>query len=299
MEISVVIVSYNSKQFLRLCLESVSIAAFRCSAEAEKETEILVVDNNSTDGTPSMVADSFPGVRLIGNSTNRGFAAACNQGIVASAGRFILVLNPDTVLSPETLIECISFMRERREAGVLGVKLTDRNGVFLPESKRGVPYPATAFFRMSLIYKFFPRSSSINRYYMGHVTPEATAEVGAVTGAFMFMRREAVLAAGLFDERYFMYGEDIDLCMKISELGYQILYSGAIAITHFKGQSGALYTFRGVKEFFRSMHLFIAKNFRGRYPFPFRAVMHIGVSMAFSITLILRTPSIIIRKLRF
>lgn len=299
MEISVVIVSYNSKQFLRLCLGSVSVAAFRASVGAEAETEILVVDNNSTDGSAAMVAESFPGVRLICNGSNRGFAAACNQGIEASSGRYILILNPDTVVAAGTLSECTRFMRDRPEAGVLGVKLTDRNGKFLPESKRGIPYPATAFFRMSQIYRLFPRSNSLNNYYMGHISPGATVEVGAVTGAFMFMRREAVIAASLFDERYFLYGEDIDLCMKISEAGFGVWYTGAITITHFKGQSGAMYTLKGLKEFFRSMHLFIIKNFAGRYPFAFRAAMHIGVGMAFILALILRTPSIIIRKLRF
>jgi len=299
LEISVVIVSYNSRQFLRLCLESVSISALRVTAAAEAETEIVVIDNNSTDGTSSMVTEGYPGVRFIGNISNRGFASACNQGIEAASGRFILILNPDTVLTPDTLTECILFMRERPEAGVLGVKLTDRNGVFLPESKRGIPYPAAAFFRMSKIYRLFPRSRSINRYYMGNIATEATAEVGAVTGAFMFMRREAVQAAGLFDERYFMYGEDLDLCLRISEAGYGIWYSGQTAVTHFKGQSGAMYTFRGVKEFFRSMNLFIAKNFTGRYNFLLRVVFHLGVIIAFALTIIFRTPSIIIRKLRF
>lgn len=299
MEISVVIVSYNSKQFLRLCLGSVSISAFRSSVVAKADTEILVVDNNSTDGTTSMVGESFPDVRLICNSTNRGFSSACNQGIEASTGRYILILNPDTVLTPDTLTECLTFMRDRPGAGVLGVKLTDRDGAFLPESKRGIPYPATAFFRISQIFRLFPHSGRVNSYYMGHISPDATSEVGAVTGAFMLMKREAVMAASLFDERYFMYGEDIDLCMRISEAGFGIWYTGAIAITHFKGQSGAMNTLRGVKEFFRSMHLFIAKNFTGRYSFAFRALMHIGVIMAFIFTLMVRTPSIIIRKLRF
>ena len=290
MDISIIIVSYNVKNFLRLCLESVLISL------QGTHSEIIVVDNNSIDGTADMVREHYRGIRLISNARNQGFAVACNQGINDSSGRYVLILNPDTVVQADTITKCMVFMEEHDEAGALGPRLIGRDGRFLPESKRGIPFPAAAFFRFTHLYRLFPGSATVNRYYMGHIAEDETSAVDAVTGAFLFMRREALEKAGLFDERYFMFGEDIDLCIQIRLAGYSVYYYPGVTITHFKGRSGAMSSYRGLGHFYRSMHLFIEKNLSSRYIFPVRALLHVGVAGVALVSFILRTPSVLIRK---
>lgn len=257
--------------------------------------QIIVVDNNSCDGSAEMVEKHYPEVILISNKSNIGFSAACNQGIRVSNGRYILILNPDTVVPADAFEKFTQFMDDHPDAGASGSRLTDREGLFLPESKRGIPMPLTAFFRFSHIYRLYPRSPVINRYYMGHIGEHTTARVEALTGAFLFMRREAVYAAGLFDERYFMYGEDIDLCLQVSRAGYGIYYYPEVTVTHFKGCSGAMRSYHGLGHFFRSMHIFIEKNLQHQI-FPLRAILHGAVFLTAIATFIARTPSIVIRR---
>lgn len=291
MDISAIIVSYNVRTKLRLCLESLLLAL------QGEGNEIIVVDNNSADGSAEMVRDKYQGVKLIQNTGNRGFGAACNQGIAASAGRFLMILNPDTVVPAAAPAMFMAFMDSHPGAGLAGPRLIDRNGKYLPESKRGVPVPTAAFFRMTGLYMLFPRSARVNRYYMGHIAEEETSEVEVLTGAFMFMRRDAAFKAGLFDERYFMYGEDIDLSMQVRIAGYEVWYYPEVTVTHFKGSSGAMITFRGVASFYRSMHLFVAKNFSDRYFFPSRGLIHLAIFVASVLGFIRRTPAIIISRL--
>jgi GT2 family glycosyltransferase len=288
-ELSVVIVSYRVKNFLRLCLEASLISAHRMRGQ------IIVVDNNSGDGSAEMVEKHYPEVILISNRANIGFSAACNQGIRVSQGRYILILNPDTVVPADAFEKFTRFMDDHPDAGASGARLTDREGKFLPESKRGIPMPLTAFFRFSHIYRLAPNSPVINRYYMGHIGEHSTSAVEALTGAFLFLRREAVFDAGLFDERYFMYGEDIDLCFQIGRAGYRIYYFPEVTVTHFKGCSGAMNSYRGLGHFFRSMHIFIEKNLQNHI-FPLRSLLHVAVFLTAIATFIVRTPSIVIRR---
>jgi O-antigen biosynthesis protein len=296
-DVSVIIVSYNVKQYLRLCLDSVLRASANIGTGGFTDTEIIVIDNNSTDGTGEMMNGSYPEIMFIPNSDNRGFAVACNQGIRRSSGNYILILNPDTIVPSDSLRKCKSFMDGHSGAGALGARLNDINGRFLPESKRGIPLPMTAFYRMTHIYRLFPRSSVFNRYYMGHCSVDSVAEVEAVTGAFLFMKREAMESAGLFDERYFMYGEDLDLCLQIKAAGYSIYYYPEVTVTHFKGRSGAMSGYRGIATFHNAMHLFIGKNFADRYSRLTRLMLHGAVFISMIISAIMLTPSVIIRKI--
>lgn len=291
MDLSVIIVSYNVKNCLRLCLETVLIALRDISSE------IIVVDNNSEDGSAEMVSKFYPEAALIRNETNKGFSAACNQGLHSSTGRYVLILNPDTMVPPFAFTSFISFMEEHEAAGAAGPRLTDKGGRFLPESKRGFPGPAAAVFRFSRLYWFFPDSEIINRYYMGHIGEHETAVVDAVTGAFLFMRREAAEKAGFFDERYFLFGEDIDICMQISAAGYEVWYYPEVTVTHFKGRSGSMTTYRGIANFYRSMHIFIEKNLRRDYIFPVRMLFHAGVIAAFLLSVVIRTPAVAVRNM--
>lgn len=291
MDISVVIVSYRVKGYLRRCLESV------LKAGSDKKIEIIVVDNNSCDGTTDMLAMYYPEVRLIANNTNPGFAVACNMGIAQTTGRYLLILNPDTVIPQNTFKCCSEFMENHPDAGIVGVRLVDGRGRFLPESKRGIPTPFAAFCRFSGLFRLFPRSSGINRYYMGHRGEHEISEVEAVTGAFMFAERETMFRAGLFDERYFMFGEDIDLCMQVGKTGNKIYYCPNVTVTHFKGKSGAMLTYSGLSQFYYSMHLFIEKNLAGNYILPIRAMFHAGVLIVTIMSFVIRTPGIMANKL--
>lgn len=291
MDLSVIIVSYNVKNCLRLCLETVLLALRDISGE------IIVIDNNSVDGSPEMVTKYYPEATLITNSSNRGFSTACNQGLHSSTGRFVVILNPDTMVPPFAFSSFIAFMGEHKAAGAAGPRLTEKQGRFLPESKRGIPTPASALFRFSLLYRLFPQSKFVNRYYMGNIGEHETAAVGAITGAFMFLRREAAEKAGFFDERYFLFGEDIDICLQITKAGYEVWYYPEVTVTHFKGRSGSMTTYRGIANFYLSMHLFIEKNMRRKYILPLRVVFHTGVFIAFLVSAVIRTPAVAARNM--
>ena len=214
MKLSVIIVNYNVEYFLEQCLSSVR------RAMQGIEGEVFVVDNNSVDGSLKMLAQKFPEVKVIANKENLGFSRANNQAIRVSTGEYVLLLNPDTVVEDDTFSKCIAFMDAHPDAGGLGVKMVDGKGNFLPESKRGLPTPAAAFYKMFGLAKLFPHSKRFARYYMGHLPNDETNECEILAGAFMLMRREALDKVGLLDETFFMYGEDIDLSYRITQGGY-------------------------------------------------------------------------------
>ena len=255
MQLSVIIVNYNVKYFLEQALLSIQRAAIGLTYE------VWVVDNNSVDGSQEMVREKFPFVKLIANNGNEGFSKANNQAIVKSSGDFILLLNPDTVLSEDTLIKCLDKMQENHEIGAIGVKMIDGGGNYLPESKRGFPSPFVAFCKTSGLYKMFPKSSLFNRYYMGNLDPNENHEIEILSGAFMFMRKEALDKAGPLDESFFMYGEDIDLSYRITKAGYKNYYLSDTTIIHYKGESTKKGSLNYVKTFYQAMIIFAKKHF--------------------------------------
>lgn len=222
--------------------------------------EVIVVDNASVDGTAALVPQHFPNVKLIANAENVGFAKANNQGIRLANGAFILLLNPDTIVSGDTFIKCISFMDEHPEAGALGVKMMDGSGQFLPESKRGLPTLRASFMKMSGLYKLFPGSANLNAYYMGHIGENETAQIEVLCGAFMFMRRTALEKSGYLDEDFFMYGEDIDLSYRIRKSGFAIYYFPETQIIHYKGESTKKSSLNYILTFYQAMLIFTQKH---------------------------------------
>lgn len=254
MRLSVVIVSYNVYHFLDNCLRSVR------QAMRNIDGEIIVVDNASVDQTPELVRQHFPEVNIIANTDNRGFAVANNQGIRASKGDFILILNPDTVIGEETLGVCLNFFDQHPNAGAVGVKMLDGSGRFLPESKRGLPTLRASFMKMSGLYRLFPRSAVWNSYYQGHIREDEIAETEILTGAFMMVRRAAMEATGGFDEDFFMYGEDIDLSYRIKKAGYSVWYLPDTHIIHYKGESTRKTTVNYIMTFYRAMLIFAQKH---------------------------------------
>ncbi len=273
MELSVIIVSYNVRDYLRQALRSVIAAA------AYIDHEITVVDNHSSDGSPEMAEKEFPNVRLIASGTNDGFSSACNRGIVASSGDHILVLNPDTYVRPDALERALSFMREHPDAGAAGARMTDGTGRFLPESKRGFPSPLTSLFKITGMGRLFPRSALFNAYYLGDKPADKICRADILTGAFMMIRREALEKSGLFDTAFFLYGEDIDLSWRIRKAGYFNYYLPDVNIIHYKGRSTVTEEENSLRHFYGAMRLFAARHLPGRWQIPVRAgVAILGLS---------------------
>ena len=255
MKLSIVIVNYNVEHFLEQCLFSVR------KAIANIEAEVYVVDNNSVDGSLKMLAEKFPEVKVIANKDNVGFSRANNQAIRISTGEYVLLLNPDTVVEDDTFTKTIEFMDSHPDAGGLGVKMVDGKGRFLPESKRGLPTPATAFYKMFGLTKLFPHSKRFARYYLGHLDNDEINEVEILSGAFMLMRRETLDKSGLLDETFFMYGEDIDLSYRIILAGYKNYYYPKTRIIHYKGESTKKTSVNYVLIFYKAMEIFVKKHF--------------------------------------
>ncbi len=255
MKLSVIIVNYNVQHFLEQCLHSVRKASKNVSLE------IFVVDNNSVDGSVEMVKEKFPEVLLIENKKNTGFSYANNQAIKVSKGEYVLLLNPDTVVEEDTFEKVIAFMDTHSNAGGLGVKMLDGKGNFLPESKRGLPTPSVAFYKIFGLSKLFPKSKTFGKYHLGYLDKDQTNEVDVLSGAFMLMRKSVLDKVGLLDETFFMYGEDIDLSYRIILGGYKNYYFPETRIIHYKGESTKKSSVNYVFVFYRAMVIFAEKHF--------------------------------------
>lgn len=255
MKLSIVIVNYNVSHFLEQCLISVYNALQNMNAE------VFVVDNNSVDGSVDMVREKFPQAICIANQENVGFSRANNQAIRQAKGEYVLLLNPDTVVQEDTFSKCVQFMDAHPDAGGLGVRMIDGMGNFLPESKRGLPTPLVAFYKLSGLIRLFPKSKRYGRYYMGHLPNKKNNSVEVLAGAFMLMRQTALNKVGLLDEDYFMYGEDIDLSYRIIKGGFKNYYFADTEIIHYKGESTKKGSLNYVFIFYRAMQIFAQKHF--------------------------------------
>ena len=255
MKLSVIIVNYNVKYFLEQCLHSVR------KASAGLACEVFVVDNSSVDGSVQMVEDKFPEVQLIANHDNVGFSKANNQAIRISKGDYVLLLNPDTIVEDDTFTKIISFMDNHGDAGGLGVKMVDGKGKFLPESKRGLPTPIVAFYKIFGFSKLFPKSKTFGQYHLSFLDKDKIHQVDILSGAFMLMRRSALDKTGLLDESYFMYGEDIDLSYRIVKAGYKNYYYPETRIIHYKGESTKKSSVNYVVVFYQAMAIFAKTHF--------------------------------------
>ena len=257
MMLSVVIVNYNVKHYLRQCLVSLFAAAEGI------ETEVFVVDNNSNDGSVEMLRSLFPQVKVIANSDNVGFAAANNQALRQAVGDYVLLLNPDTILQHDTLTTCIDFIKARPRCGGVSVKMINGEGVYLKESKRGFPSPRTSFYKISGLINLLPHHPTVAAYYMGHLPDNETSVVDVLPGAFIMLRRNVLQEVGLLDESYFMYGEDIDFSWRIHLAGYDNHYLPATRILHYKGESTRKGSMNYVYTFYNAMSIFVQRYFSG------------------------------------
>jgi len=257
LKLSVVVVNYNVCYFLEQALLSVRRAAEKLGAPVE----VFVVDNNSADHSVAMVRARFPEVILIANQDNPGFAKANNQALRRATGQYQLLLNPDTVVEEDTFRACCAFMDAHPAGGGLGVQMLDGQGRFLPESKRGLPTPAVALYKLLGLSRLLPHSRTFGRYHLGFLDKEHTHEIDVLSGAFMLLRKAALDQVGLLDEDYFMYGEDIDLSYRLTLGGWKNYYFPGARIIHYKGESTRRTSVNYVFVFYRAMVIFARKHF--------------------------------------
>jgi len=284
-QLSIVIVNYNVKHFLEQVLYSVE------SASQSLDVETWVVDNNSVDGSMEMVESKFPWVKTIINKENLGFSKANNQAILKSKSRYVLLLNPDTVLQEDTLAKCIDYMDKNSDVGGLGVRMIDGKGCFLPESKRGLPTPKAAFYKMSGLAALFPKSREFGRYHMKYLSEWETNEVDVLAGAFMMLRNDVLAEIGLLDEQFFMYGEDIDLSYRITLAGYKNIYFPETTIIHYKGESTKKKSVNYVKVFYNAMVLFAQKHYSAQRAGRFAFWIHLAIYLRAALALVWRGAS--------
>jgi len=278
-DLSVVIVNYNVEYFLEQCLNAVR------SASKELKVQVFVVDNNSIDGSVLMVQEKFPEVTVVANKDNVGFSKANNQAILMSDARYVLLLNPDTVIEEDTFLKTVNFMDEHPESGGLGVRMVDGKGVFLPESKRGFPTPAVSFYKIFGLSRIFPKSKTFGQYHLGYLSEFETNKVDVLSGAFMMLRSEMLDKVGLLDEMFFMYGEDIDLSYRIKLGGYENYYFAGTKIIHYKGESTKKSSVNYVFIFYKAMILFAKKHFSDKNAKLFSLAINLAIYFRASIAI--------------
>lgn len=274
MDISIIIVSYNTKDILKACLQSVIK-----SIPKHTSCEIIVVDNNSADGSSDMIAGEFSKVILIKNPENLGFTKANNIGVAKSKGRYVLFLNSDTVIYEDTLVVMHSFMEDHSEAGTATCRVVLPNGSVDDAAHRGFPTPWNAVTHFSGLSKLFPKSKLFSGYSLGYVDMRKPHEIDALAGAFMLVRREAGEQVGWWDESFFWYGDDLDFCYRLKEKGWEIYYVPQVSILHYKGVSGGIKKasqhltsatketrIRATKARFEAMRIFYRKHYLKKYP---------------------------------
>ena len=255
MQLSVIILNYNVRYFLEQCVLSVQ------EALSNIDGEIIVVDNNSSDASCQMMKTRFPNVKLIENKTNSGFPKGNNIGVAEAKGEYICILNPDTVVAEDTFEKILAFAEKHSDIGIVGCKLIDGTGNFLPESKRGIPTPWVAFTKITGLYHFFPKNKLFNQYYAQDLNENETGKVAILVGAFMVMKRDLYTDLKGFDENCFMYSDDIDLSYRALLQGKSNYYFHETSVIHYKGESTVkdkLY----MKRFQEAMNFFYKKHFK-------------------------------------
>ncbi|MBN2090157.1 glycosyltransferase [candidate division KSB1 bacterium] len=268
MELSVIIVNYNVKHFLEQALLSIQ------KAIQGIDTEIIVVDNASQDGSVAMLRQKFPTVKLILNTKNIGFAAANNFAIKQIQGKYVVFINPDTVVQEDTFRILISFFENHADAGMVGCKILNPDGTLQLACRRSFPTAWVALSRLTGLSKLFPGSRFFGRYNLTYLDPNKIYPVEAISGSFMMARNDVLQQVGYFDETWFMYGEDLDLCYRFGEAGWKIYYVPTTKIIHFKGESSKQSEFDTIRLFYQAMRLFVAKYYKSYF---FQFLLEVGI----------------------
>ncbi len=280
MDVSILIVNYNTRQLTLDCLRSVY------ASETEFTYEVIVIDNDSKDDSVQAIRQEFPLVRLIENTENTGFAKANNQGMEAAQGRYVLLLNSDTVIQRDTLQTMVAFMDRNPIMGASGCKIILPDGSLDKACKRGFPTPSASFYYAFGLSKLFPNEPRFNQYQLGYLDPDQEYPVDCLVGAFMLVRRETIEQVGGLDETFFMYGEDIDWCYRIKQAGWGIHYYPRTTIVHYKGGSARRRPFKIIYEFHRAMILFHRKHYRKKYNILVNGAVYAGVGLKMLLALL-------------
>lgn len=296
--LALVIVNYNTRELLSGCLDSVF--AGRC----RYPFRVILVDNHSSDGSAEFVRSHYPAVELLESGRNGGFGFANNLALRRLAGRpqplagqpaaeipaqgsadfhftadYILFLNPDTVLPPDALETTVAFLEATPQAAVVGPRMEKPDGTLDLACRRAFPTPLNALFKLTGLARLFPRQPLIARYNLTHLDDHQTAEVDSVMGAYMLVRGTALGTTGLFDERFFMYGEDLDLAYRIKARGGRVFYDPAVTVLHLKGASSRKRSTHAIREFYRAMHIFYAKHYAAQYGQPVSTLVRLGIML--------------------
>jgi N-acetylglucosaminyl-diphospho-decaprenol L-rhamnosyltransferase len=294
--LAVIIVNYNTRDLLRDCLRSLGAGALRCALR------IWVVDNASDDQSVEMVRSEFPGVQLIVNAHNGGYAYANNLALhevlsyelrVMSSTEtqsselitqnsefdYVLLLNPDTVVPPGALDRLVAYLEERPTVGAAGPKLLLADGSLDLACRRSFPTPEVAFYRMVGLSRLFPRSPRFGRYNMTYLDPDLETEVDALVGACMLVRGSVVREVGLLDETYFMYGEDLDWAYRIKQYGWRIMYVPDVIVHHYKRAASSQRPFQSIRHFYHAMRVFHRKHYAATTPAPLNLLIEVGITL--------------------
>jgi len=258
-DLSIIIINYNVKEFLLNLLDSLRKAVKNIS------TEIIIVDNDSDDGSVEILREKFPNIKLIANKKNVGFGSANNQALHVAKGKYFLLINPDTIVREDTLLKMLEFFEKTPQVGIAGCKVLNPDGSLQLACRRGFPGPWTSFTKVMGLSKLFPKSRLFARYNLTFLNENQTYEVDAVSGAFMMMRKEVYEKIGGFDQQFFMYGEDLDLCYRVQKSGYKVYYVHSTEIIHYKGESTKRSSLDETKIFYDAMHLFVRKHFSSSF----------------------------------
>ena len=269
--LSIIIVNYNAVHYLDNCLNSIY-------TETKKVPfDIWVVDNNSKDESVSMIRREYPSINLIENEENIGFAKANNDAISKSTGDYILLLNPDTLILKNAIEKTVKFLDENPRTGIAGCKVLNEDGTLQLACRRSIPAPGVAFFRLTGLSRLFPNSKTMAKYNLTYLNPNEANEVDAVSGAFLMIRRQVIDKIGKLDERFFMYGEELDWCLRTKNAGWKVMYYPDAEIIHYKGECSKFNHRKAAFEFHRSMYLFHKKHFAGNCNPVINAIIYIGI----------------------
>ena len=252
MKLSVIIVSYNVKDYIKQCIRSI----YKSNLDNDL-LEVIVIDNDSYDGTVQDIQSSFPNISIIENKTNKGFAKAVNVGIKQSNGDFICLLNPDVIIKDNTFSTLIEYLESNKNTGCIGPKVLNVDGTVQHSCKRSFPTPLNAIFRLFSIDKIFPKSKIFGKYNLTYLDVNKIHKVDAISGAFMMFNKKIVTEIGLLDENFFMFAEDIDFCYRIKNKGYDIIYNPNAEIMHYKGESVKSAPYDMVNIFYNAMEIYL------------------------------------------
>lgn len=280
MDLSILIVNYNTCRLTLDCLQSVY------DSKTVYSYEVIVVDNASSDDSVESIRREYPGARLIANTDNTGFAKANNQAMAIAKGRYVLLLNSDTIVQPDTLQTMVAYMDENPQVGASGCKIILPDGSLDKACKRGFPTPSASFYYAFGFSRMFPDQPKFNQYQLGYLDPNETYPIDCLVGAFMLVRRETIQQVGGLDETFFMYGEDIDWCYRIKQAGWDIHYHPATYIVHYKGASSRRKPFKIIYEFHRAMWVFHRKHYLKQYSWVTNTAVACGIALKFTLSLL-------------